>query len=210
MESKNNAYELLYMIHAQDEWALRHLLYLYKPKVDTVLRTVLRSFSFYAQYTEDLRQEAMILLMQSVDMYRESTGPYEGFAMVIAKRRILQEIRNLSRKCRNTQGTWSFDQVISEKEPAYDLYATPDGMVYPEYYLHYMCAKENLETALATLSEEDKAAIPLLQEGVSRLEGARHMGIGVQEYDLHLIHIRKAMHSILSEHDRRRTILKNR
>ena len=194
MESKSNAYELLYMIHAQDEWALRHLLYLYKPKVDTVLRTVLRSFSFYAQYTED----------------RESTGPYEGFAMVIAKRRILQEIRNLSRKCRNTQGTWSFDQVISEKEPAYDLYATPDGMVYPEYYLHYMCAKENLETALATLSEEDKAAIPLLQEGVSRLEGARRMGIGVQEYDLHLIHIRKAMHSILSEHDRRRTILKNR
>lgn len=197
-QTDTNTYELLYMANSTDEKAFPLLVAYYSPAIRRLVRQILYRFRRYAHYEEDLFQESLILLCQAVELYRESSGGFEKFAMLIIKRRIHALLRHYSRQCRDEAMTVSLDARCSETENIYEVLPQVHRLAEPDYHLHYALAQEDLAAQAAVMSARERDVLACMQEMCTYAQAAERLSISVTAYDYRVQQVRRKIRRILA------------
>ncbi len=96
----HNEFELVYMIHQNDEYASEELFNKYRLLVNKLVNDTISSYPSLSFYREDIQQESYITLMELVNTYRDDqNASFKTFLYVCVLRKIKAMLRHyLSQK----------------------------------------------------------------------------------------------------------------
>ncbi len=187
-----NLYELLYMIRMRDEEALNILVEQSRPHLKMTLRQLLGIFRRFYSSFDDLLQEAMILQVQTVDLYSELRGGYAGYMHVVTRNSMLRYIRHETADSRNEGLTCSMDGwMVNENESYYDYVAQTDHLSEAPFRIRFDEALRHVMDEIAAMGRDERGAFFCMQEDLSYVQGARKLGLEQKRYDYCLQKVRR-------------------
>ncbi|HCV55892.1 MAG TPA: sigma-70 family RNA polymerase sigma factor [Erysipelotrichaceae bacterium] len=179
-----NAYELLYMIRMRDEEALNILVEQSRPHLKMTLRQLLGIFRRFYSSFDDLLQEAMILQVQTVDLYSELRGSYAGYMHVVTRNSMLRFFRRETADIRNEKLTCSIDAwYVNEEESYYDYLPQTDRLSEPHFRVRFDDALRKAMDEISGLSTQERDVFFCMQDDLTYAQGAEKLGMEKKRYD---------------------------
>ena len=94
---KYNDYELIYMVHEEDEWSRKILYQKYNPVICSIANEIYGRFNQYGYDYEDFVQEAYIAFQGALSSYNEEKNTlFYSFVVLCIRRRLLSFCRKIT------------------------------------------------------------------------------------------------------------------
>lgn len=123
---KYNDYELIYMVHEEDEWSRKILYQKYNPVICSIANEIYGRFNQYGYDYEDFVQEAYIAFQGALSSYNEEKNTlFYSFVVLCIRRRLLSFCRKITRGIKNISFyTSDFDEtlVVDDKSSVLSLH----------------------------------------------------------------------------------------
>ena len=123
---KYNDYELIYMVHEEDEWSRKILYQKYNPVICSIANEIYGRFNQYGYDYEDFVQEAYIAFQGALSSYNEEKNTlFYSFVVLCIRRRLLSFCRKITRGIKNISFYNSdFDEtlVVDDKSSVLSLH----------------------------------------------------------------------------------------
>ncbi len=193
-------YELIYMIHMDDDWALKQFLKQFKPIIMNLVNISINPFPRYYAIKEDLVQEAMIVLLESIDSYRESYDcPPQAYFSVVLKRKIMHDIQKYIRKnSLRTHDMISLDTQVNERETYYDVTPYQNSMENPEYYMNYKMLEDAVNQMANKLTYNETETLNMWLKDVNYKDASKALGISYKAYDGRLQRVKRKVSNFVN------------
>ena len=200
--AKINDYELIYMIHQEDENAMKYLL----QKYDAYLWSLAgRNWqdTFFGLDKEDCHLEAQIKLIDAVFLYRETAGAsFMTYATMIINRRLSTLRRNAQREREQlAQGVLSLDWFVGEGESSYlvDMVENNQSTFDPAYHMEYSRLVRLIDDYVNGLSKEDRKIWSMMTRDISYQKASEQLQITRKAYDNRVYRIKKKFMKCLKD-----------
>ncbi len=194
-----NAYELLYMSRAGDEYALQALFRTYAPIQRAAVNTMIARYRPMEIYREDMIQEAMILLHKAFETYREDQFcSFRSFLGLITERRIFSLLRHYSAGSTVQMHDMLWLEDFAEADSSiYEALPGKDAMTDPVYRCAYEEARQKVQCAWEQLKVEERSALEAYLSGASYQQSCQRLQVTYKTYDGRLQRARKKIHAAL-------------
>ena len=182
-----NAYELVYMIHQQDDYASMQFFNSYRLLVNKLVSDTINSYPYISFFKEDIQQESYVTLMETVFNYRDDQNAnFKTFIYVCVTRKIKSMIRHyLCQKNVSNLNAVSLDDTVCESGGVYaiELTENQNKLNEPKYTFEFNEAIHRFNAAYDRLSEKDKLILNLTINRVSYDKASKLLECSKKKYD---------------------------
>ena len=182
-----NAYELVYMIHQQDDYASMQFFSSYRLLVNKLVSDTINSYPYISFFKEDIQQESYVTLMETVFNYRDDQNAnFKTFIYVCVTRKIKSMIRHyLCQKNVSNLNAVSLDDTVCESGGVYaiELTENQNKLNEPKYTFEFNEAIHRFNAAYDRLSEKDKLILNLTINRVSYDKASKLLECSKKKYD---------------------------
>ncbi len=201
MESEN-IYELLYMAHLNDQYAMAALYEQFTGMFKSIVKNAVSAYSIPMEsYWDDVLQEVSMTLYDAIERYRDDQDTaFITFLCVLARRKASNVCRRLARPYTRFGDIMSLDGKIGE-DNGYSVVEQTDRMNDPVYAMYYHDAEERLRKVLETLSPKELDALQAWLNSESYEDGAKRNGISYKAWDGRRHRVRKKIHQAVFDDD---------
>ena len=199
----DNCYEYLYMARTGDVYALNMLFQMHSGMISAVVGSMIAHYPPLYIYREDFTQQARIALSEAVDYYRgDQSARFQTFVELVVRRTLLSELRHLmAPQFVQPHNVRSLEARVAEREPVYELIASKDHMMEPDYHLGYQLAMERMDERVLEMNAMQKAVYTTWQDGSEYQEAMVQLNMTYKSYDGRLQRVKqKLKDAILNVH----------
>lgn len=188
-----NINELLYMIHMNDEFALKELLRVLTPGYEAEIANIVKPYPIFGNYKEEMREEMFCTVYIAIESYRYDIDcSFRTYAMLIARRRMYRLIYTMHHKfVAGFNRTGSLDLQIRNKTDVGSLFASRDMLSYPEYVLDMNEAVVRLEETVDRMPKQFRQVYDTWCAGYKYKAGSERLGITYKQYESNLRKVKR-------------------
>ena len=188
-----NIYELMYMSRMGDEYAFKALLNFFQVQINTEVEIVISKYRSLRCYEEDLKQEALIVVPDALDAYREDKQcGVITFVYLVIRRRIHTSMRRYFALSRvHLMNSVSYSSYIEENGGSYYLQSIEEERNNPAFLVRYNDAIRRVEEANLKLSPSDQQVLTMWLSGMTYQNASSILGMSYKTYDAKLQRIKK-------------------
>jgi len=196
-----NDYELLYMIHQDDEAALRILL----EKYDRYLWALIRekwNKNWPNLDEQDVYMIAQAKVVEACNNYNEAKGAsFQTFMTMCVLRRLATLRRTAYRELQGIPRYSMNDNKVKEQEDNffYDVIENNQKLFNPDFYAEYRDLLRKAQIFVEGLSSEDRKIWTCMMHDLSYNEAAALLNISRKSYDNRVYKIKKQFRRYLKE-----------
>jgi len=200
MNFYENDNELLYMIHQEDEWALRMIIEKYRKVIDCKIAEIVYDKSLYRQYKEDLRQVGLILLQECIASYNAvKNTKFSTFFSFCLERKIRSQVKSYHGQGGMYLTALSLDQTVDE----FGEFTLGENIEsrYPDYQsdalIKFNSVVEGIEKVTDEFNGVERAICRLKQQGYTYPEIVAELSCNYKKVDNTMQKFRKALNGYL-------------
>ena len=192
-----NLNELLYMIHMNDEYALKELLELLEPGYDAEIGRMVKSYPTFGNYKAEMRQEMRSTLHIAIETFRYDIDcTFRSYAMIIARRKLYRLIVVM-----NHQFVPGFNRTASLEAPLHNnreeftsLFASRDVLSFPEYVLDMNEAGRRLDDTVNQMPKQIRRIYDAWCAGYQYKTGSERLGLTYKQYESSIMKVKRMVH----------------